>query len=100
MWTILKDSENDGMMTYSHVTSLLPEAERTKDSTTGDKHFGGFDLNWVAPTAEGHQQPKFTYNRRDAMLNLGEDDADKKSADKHMHILYTNYYSYLVGKSC
>ena len=98
MWTVLKDTENNSMMAYSHVTSPLPEDDRTKDSTTGNKRFSALDLSWVAPTEEGHQQPKLIYNRAESMKQ--EEDQDFVYADKHMHIMHTNYASYLVGKTC
>jgi len=51
-------------------------------------------LSWTPKTAEG-QQPMFTYNRAAAHESEGEN-----SGEKAMHMVYTDYYSYLVGKTC
>jgi len=81
MWTLLKDGDN--MAAFNHV-----------QFADGEGKFASVDINWAVPTELGQPQHA-SYNRHVAHFG-----ADETKPDKEMHMLFTNYYNYLVGKTC
>jgi hypothetical protein len=81
MWTLLQAGDSN-MVAYNSL--FFGEDQESK--------FASMPLDWAAKTADGGQLPMLTYDRV-AAHELG-------SSEKAMHMVFTDYYSYLVAKTC
>ena len=81
MWTVLEDTTRYVAFNHLHV----PDS---------DGLFAQVELNWAPLTAEGYQPQHLTFNRVKAH------NEQSTAADKELHVVNTDYYSYLIGQTC